>query len=29
MKFNCKTDFQAHCLPETYRQVLEDEGHAR
>ena len=29
MKFNCKPDLQAHCLPETYRQFLEDEGHAR
>lgn len=29
MKFNCKTDLQAHCLPETYQQFLEDEGRAR
>lgn len=26
MKFNSKIDFQAHYLPKTYRQFLEDEG---
>lgn len=29
MKFNCKTDLQAHCLPETNRQFLEDDGRVR